>query len=255
MSTTQSNLPYPTIHSKHIAKMSVIRQRTDSIVSEHGEPATAGWPAVMAEALVYALEADDVDVVKAAEADALALPTPSGNYALHVACEHGAMRVVRHLVAAREHDVDIRDAEQWTPLHYAATFQASKAELAHYLLSHGADAGAEDSDGDTPLAAHMDDADETDAGEALTRSLLASVEAAAAYEPWARDHARDATFEDLIARERPTYAAASARLAFCVLQRNAVTRQENLEPLSPEAFLLGAHGGQAAFDHLLAFLG
>jgi len=232
------------------------RTRSDSVVSVDGEPTLVADVTVMAEALVHACETDDLKAVKNANADALALPTPSGNYALHIAVEHGAMAVVRYLVGAADFDVDIRDSEQWTPLHYAATFQGGKPEIAHYLLSHGADARAEDQDGDTPLAAHLDDADMSDAAEDLTRDLLESVAEADAYEPWAREHCRDDTFAAVIKVERPTYATASARQAFAVLHANAGKRQcTDKLGVSPAAFLLGAHGGHVAFDHLLTFLG
>ena len=35
------------------------------------------------------------------------------------------MDVVRFLLEEAEHDIDIRDAQQWTPLHYAAAFQGT----------------------------------------------------------------------------------------------------------------------------------
>merc|ERR1719181_1370987 len=127
------------------ARMSAtMRYRSDSVVSID-EPALQlglNREAVMEEAVLEMLQTNNVEELRKVDADALALATTAKTYALHEACEAGSMDVVRFLLEEAEHDIDIRDAQQWTPLHYAAAFQGDKPELVHYLLSKGADARA-----------------------------------------------------------------------------------------------------------------
>ena len=123
-------------------------QRTESEVEAEFEVVDS---TVMDEPLLAAIQGDDLATVESAPLDCLLKPTTAKTYALHEACEHGSMRVVKFLV---EHgcDVNARDAQQWTPLHYAAAFDEGPADdLVNFLLSHGADATLEDEDGDTPL--------------------------------------------------------------------------------------------------------
>ena len=163
------------------------------------------------------------------------------------------MDVVRFLLEEAEHDIDIRDAQQWTPLHYAAAFQGDKPELVHYLLSKGADAAHEDEDGDTALDAHLDESD----ADTVVSQLLASVEEHDGYEHWARAHARaPGLYGELVQAERPKYVEAEVRLAFGVLhkQAEAVVDRVAETGLSAEAFILGAHGGHVCFDHVLTFM-
>ena len=171
------------------AKMSeTMRYRSDSVVSID-EPALQlglNGEAVMEETVLEMLQTNNVEELRKIDADALALATNAKTYALHEACEAGSMDVVRFLLEEAEHDIDIRDAQQWTPLHYAAAFQGDKPELVHYLLSKGADAAHEDEDGDTALDAHLDESD----ADTVVAGLLTSVEEHDGYEHWARAHAR-----------------------------------------------------------------
>ena len=153
------------------------------------------------------------------------------------------MRVVKFLV---EHgcDVNARDAQRWTPLHYAAAFDEGPADdLVNFLLSHGADATLEDEDGDTPL----DCCDDACDAQAL---LLASASDFGDYETWARAVARDATFGAYVQQARPKYVRDALRHELCLLARQAAPQPA----ASPEAFLLGSHGGHAVFAHLLPYL-
>ena len=238
------------------AKMSAtMRYRSDSVVSID-EPALQlglNGEAVMEETVLEMLQTNNVEELRKVDADALALATTAKTYALHEACEAGSMDVVRFLLEEAEHDIDIRDAQQWTPLHYAAAFQGDKPELVHYLLSKGADAAHEDEDGDTALDAHLDESD----ADTIVAELLTSVEQHDGYEPWARAHARaPGLYGELVQAERPKYVEAEVRLAFGVLhkQAEAVVDRVAETGLSAEAFILGAHGGHVCFDHVLTFM-
>jgi len=226
----------------------LLRQRADSVVSENGDflPDLS----VLSEEHLAWIQADDVEALRGIDADVLALPTPAKTYALHEACEAGSLAVVEYLLREQDHDVGIRDAQQWTPLHYAAAFQPDVPELVHLLLSFGAEVGAEDEEGDTALDAHLDECD----GGSDVAGLLESVAAADDYEAWARAVVRapDA-FGKMARAARPAYFAAAERAQFAVLHANGVRAKRDLG-VSPEAFLLGAHGGHVCFDHLLTFL-
>ena len=229
------------------------RFRSDSVVSVD-DPALGlgGDPTVMDEEILAMIQENNVDELRKVDADALAVATTAKTYALHEACEAGSMDVVRFLLEEAEHDVDIRDAQQWTPLHYAAAFQGDQPELVHYLLSQGADAASEDEEGDTPLDAHLDESDE----DSVVSQLLASVDTYGGYEPWARTHARaPGLYGRLGEEERPNYVAAEMRQALSVLHANANKHVNRVkETVSAEAFILGAHGGHVCFDHVLTFM-
>ena len=109
-------------------------QRTESEVEAEFEVVDS---TVMDEPLLAAIQGDDLATVESAPLDCLLKPTTAKTYALHEACEHGSMRVVKFLV---EHgcDVNARDAQQWTPLHYAA--KVNSADCVRILLNGGADA-------------------------------------------------------------------------------------------------------------------
>jgi len=238
------------------ARMSeTMRYRSDSVVSID-EPALQlglNGEAVMEEAVLEMLQTNNVEELRKVDADALALATTAKTYALHEACEAGSMDVVRFLLEEAEHDIDIRDAQQWTPLHYAAAFQGDKPELVHYLLSKGADAAHEDEDGDTALDAHLDESD----ADTVVADLLKKVEEHDGYEHWARAHARaPGLYGELVKAERPKYVEAEVRLAFGVLHAQANTHYDRIKEsgVSAEAFILGAHGGHVCFDHVLTFM-
>ena len=237
----------------------VHRMRSDSVVSTHSVDEDGTFmndvdDPRMTEELLMAIQSNDVETVKAADNDSLSLPTTAMTYALHEACEHGSFDVVRFLLTEAECDVDIRDAQQWTPLHYAASYQSESPELVHLLLSAGADPKAECEDGDTPLAAYLEEVemDESDEPTQVMR-LLESVDEEDDYEVWAKIHARSDEYTELIKTTRPHYVAAATRQAFALLHANASKHQKDLGS-TPEAFLLGAHGGHVCFDHLLPFL-
>lgn len=224
------------------------RFRSDSVVSVEDDGAAD--LEVMDESVLGFIQADDVDGLRTVHPDALALATTAKTFALHEAVEHGSLRVVAYLLGEQEHDVGIRDAQQWTPLHYAAAFQSDVPELVHLLLSHGADPGAEDDEGDTAL----DALEESEGDASAAAELLESVAAADDYEAWAKTHARAPGALGAFSRAaRPRYHAAAERAQFAVLHAQGVRAQRDLG-VSPEAFLLGAHGGHVAFDHLLTFL-
>jgi hypothetical protein len=216
-------------------------QRTESEVEAEFEVVDS---TVMDEPLLAAIQGDDLATVESAPLDCLLKPTTAKTYALHEACEHGSMRVVKFLVEQAGCDVNARDAQQWTPLHYAAAFDEGPADdLVNFLLSHGADAALEDEDGDTPL----DCCDDACDAQAL---LLASASDFGDYETWARAVARDATFGAYVQRARPKYVRDALRHELCLLARQAAPQPA----ASPEAFLLGSHGGHAVFAHLLPYL-
>ena len=233
-------------------------QRTQSEVEDVEMDFEAVDTSVMDEPLLAAIHGNDVATVAAAGVAETAKPTTAKTYALHEACEHGSMDVVRYLVEVAGADVNCRDPQDWTPLHYAATFQrdddgddGAECALVNYLLSHGADVRAEDEDGDTPLAAAIDERDD-DAGVPVSR-LLESVEAFDSYEAWALHHARDAEFGAYVLRTRPKLVRDAERHEFAALFAAAEARP--IAAHAPEAFLLGSHGGNAdVFAHVLPFL-
>ena len=185
------------------AKMSAtMRYRSDSVVSID-EPALQlglNGEAVMEETVLEMLQTNNVEELRKIDADALALATTAKTYALHEACEHGAFDAVKFLVGELAHDVDARDEQRWTPLHYAAAFGGAP-ELVHYLLAAGADPAAEDEDGATPLETYLDENESDDPTALLLRSVAEHVEAAEGrdYETWAQAHARDETYGAYVA--------------------------------------------------------
>ena len=240
-----------------------IRVRSDSMVSvdDPDMPMLVDEP-VLEDEVLMAVQGDDVELLRGVAPEKLHLPTAAKTYALHEACEHGSLRVVKFLVEELDCDVDVRDDQQWTPLHYAATFQGAAPALVHYLLAAGADAAAEDDDGATPLASLLEetagDDDESDdplVGETV-RILESVLETADGdYEAWAVLHARDATFRAYVQASRPAYCRAADRHQFAVLHANAAKHDAQLATgASPEAFLLGAHGGHTVFSQVLSFL-
>jgi len=60
----------------------------------------------------------------------------------------GRLEVAR-LLLEHSADVNARDDDGWTPLHFAA--YNDHVDVAELLLRHGADAGARDNEGLTPL--------------------------------------------------------------------------------------------------------
>mmetsp|Transcript_34464 Transcript_34464/g.106515 ORF Transcript_34464/g.106515 Transcript_34464/m.106515 type:complete len:231 (-) Transcript_34464:108-800(-) len=230
--------------------MSSTRIRSDSMFSVDGPDVVNDD--VMAEEVVLAIQGDDVDYLRKQPASTLKKSTSAKTLALHEAAEANAVEVTKFLIEERGHAVDAVDDQCWTPLHYAAAFAGP--ELVHLLLSHGASPEAEDDEGDTALDAHLD---ESDAGSDVAK-LLESVAAADDYEEWARAHARaPGAFGEYAAAARPHYVVAAVRHELAVLHRNALKQQDTVlrEGVSAEAFLLGAHGGHVAFDHLLGFMG
>lgn len=65
------------------------------------------------------------------------------------AVAHGTVEDVRHLLEEKGADVNIKDENDYTPLHVAA--QKGKLEIAKELLSHKANANARDIENLTPL--------------------------------------------------------------------------------------------------------
>ena len=122
------------------------RFRSDSIVSVDETDFQLEDRSVLSEDVVFALQSDDVASLRLVGAAELRKPTTAKTYALHEACEHGAFDAVKFLVGELAHDVDARDEQHWTPLHYAAAFGGAP-ELVHYLLAAGADPSARDSEG------------------------------------------------------------------------------------------------------------
>ena len=231
-------------------------QRTQSEVEDVEMDFEAVDTSVMDEPLLAAIHGNDVATVAAAGVAETAKPTTAKTYALHEACEHGAFDAVKFLVGELAHDVDARDEQHWTPLHYAAAFGGAP-ELVHYLLAAGADPSAEDEDGATPLETYLDENESDDPTALLLRSVAEHVEAAEGrdYETWAQVHARDATYGAYVAASRPKYVRDATRHAYLLLRANAMRQHDDASlGASPEAFLLGAHGGHAVVDTVLSFL-
>ncbi|KAK7249401.1 protein phosphatase 1 regulatory subunit [Aureococcus anophagefferens] len=232
------------------------RFRSDSIVSVDETDFQLEDRSVLSEDVVFALQSDDVASLRLVDAAELRKPTTAKTYALHEACEHGAFDAVKFLVGELAHDVDARDEQRWTPLHYAAAFGGAP-ELVHYLLAAGADPSAEDEDGATPLETYLDENESDDPTALLLRSVAEHVEAAEDrdYETWAQAHARDATYGAYVAASRPKYVRDATRHAYLLLRANAMRQHDDASlGASPEAFLLGAHGGHAVVDTVLSFL-
>jgi len=232
------------------------RFRSDSIVSVDETDFQLEDRSVLSEDVVFALQSDDVASLRLVGAAELRKPTTAKTYALHEACEHGAFDAVKFLVGDLAHDVDARDEQRWTPLHYAAAFGGAP-ELVHYLLAAGADPSAEDEDGATPLETYLDENESDDPTALLLRSVAEHVEAAEGrdYETWAQAHARDETYGAYVAASRPKYVRDATRHAYLLLRANAMRQHDDASlGASPEAFLLGAHGGHAVVDTVLSFL-
>lgn len=232
------------------------RFRSDSIVSVDETDFQLEDRSVLSEDVVFALQSDDVASLRLVDAAELRKPTTAKTYALHEACEHGAFDAVKFLVGDLAHDVDARDEQRWTPLHYAAAFGGAP-ELVHYLLAAGADPSAEDEDGATPLETYLDENESDDPTALLLRSVAEHVEAAEGrdYETWAQAHARDETYGAYVAASRPKYVRDATRHAYLLLRANAMRQRDDASlGASPEAFLLGAHGGHAVVDTVLSFL-
>ena len=232
--------------------------RSESVVSTDEADFEPIDSKVMDEETVTAIQEDDIDTIRNVDAAKLALPTIAKSMALHEACEHGSMQVIRYLVEESGHDIDCRDASEWTPLHYAAVFQSEDGacgdELVHYLLSHGADASAECEDGCTPLDAHNEEVDADDADEpTFVSRLLASVAAASDYEAWAKVNAREQLYTSYIESARPSYVKNALRHEWTLLQLQAERRSTTTAP-SAASFVLGQQGGNAVFAHLLPYL-
>ena len=207
----------------------------------------------MEETVLEMLQTNNVEELRKIDADALALATTAKTPRAPRGLRGRVQDAVRFLLEEAEHDIDIRDAQQWTPLHYAAAFQGDKPELVHYLLSKGADAAHEDEDGDTALDAHLDESD----ADTVVADLLKKVEEHDGYEHWARAHARaPGLYGELVKAERPKYVEAEVRLAFGVLHKQAEAQVDRVAEtgVSAEAFILGAHGGHVCFDHVLTFM-
>ncbi|KAH8049494.1 hypothetical protein JL720_15591 [Aureococcus anophagefferens] len=232
------------------------RFRSDSIVSVDETDFQLEDRSVLSEDVVFALQSDDVASLRLVDAAELRKPTTAKTYALHEACEHGAFDAVKFLVGELAHDVDARDEQRWTPLHYAAAFGGAP-ELVHYLLAAGADPSAEDEDGATPLETYLDENESDDPTALLLQSVAEHVEAAEGrdYETWAQVHARDATYGAYVAASRPKYVRDATRHAYLLVRANAMRQHDDASlGASPEAFLLGAHGGHAVVDTVLSFL-
>ncbi|CAG7664884.1 unnamed protein product [Allacma fusca] len=73
----------------------------------------------------------------------------SGDSALHVAAQHGRIRILKYLVETTGSAVDIRNHDRKTPLHDAAQF--SQYGCVEYLLQNGADVNAVKKADWTPL--------------------------------------------------------------------------------------------------------
>ena len=67
---------------------------------------------------------------------------------LHLACRHGMLGVVRHLLED-QYDVNARVFEGWTPIHGAV--MADQTEILEFLLSNGGTPDSATEDGTTPL--------------------------------------------------------------------------------------------------------
>jgi cytohesin len=87
-----------------------------------------------------AVESDDLDKVKSlvqADPALLHAKDPRGNLPLHWAVYRGNVPVVRYLVVQGT-NVNAINKEEFTPLHIAALSQHDNAEIAKFLLHHGA---------------------------------------------------------------------------------------------------------------------
>ena len=66
------------------------------------------------------------------------------------AIEKGTLEEAISFIEEKKADVNIKDSEGWTPLHYAIK-RSSNIELLEYLVSEGADVNAKSNIGNTPL--------------------------------------------------------------------------------------------------------
>ena len=75
--------------------------------------------------------------------------TTGGYFLLHYAVAHNCFGVVCFLLEeCSDIDVNVTDNNMWTPLHLA--YRCGLTQIAQYLIQHGADVYAVDSDGHTP---------------------------------------------------------------------------------------------------------
>lgn len=62
-----------------------------------------------------------------------------GNTLLLVACQNGNAKMVEYLVTTKRANVNHRNAQGNTPLHFAMAYDAADGALGEYLIAHGAD--------------------------------------------------------------------------------------------------------------------
>jgi len=105
---------------------------------------------------------------------------------LHIACGYQSRGIVGLLLDAGA-DVNARDGDGWTPLHWAIL--ASNYDTARFLLEHGAEANARSEGGESPLDLLLRLPDAQDRGRAGLRKdrehLL----------DWYREHHPELVFE------------------------------------------------------------
>ena len=103
--------------------------------------------------LAKAIEAGNIGYVEQLlakkNASTLTEPDAYGQYPLHYASVHGKLDIVTFLVEKAGADVNCTTHTGTTPAHYAA--RSNRVPVLEYLLSKGADVGARDTHGWTPL--------------------------------------------------------------------------------------------------------
>ncbi|XP_044764518.1 putative ankyrin repeat protein RF_0381 [Coccinella septempunctata] len=72
-----------------------------------------------------------------------------GNTALHVAVRTRLRDVVEYIISRNELDINMRTNGKWTALHEAT--KTGRLDIIKTLLDNGADVGAKDESGQTPL--------------------------------------------------------------------------------------------------------
>lgn len=72
----------------------------------------------------------------------------SGLSLLHWAADRGSLEIVKYLIESLKADVNLRDGNGQTPLHFAVSCEYSNVE--NYLIEAGADVNAKDNDGLSP---------------------------------------------------------------------------------------------------------